>query len=71
MSKPLSKSSEVRKVVGKRVKNIRLNPFSDGRKRTAYEPVIEFEDGTTMRFVVTETEVGEYGVCPIVDTTPS
>lgn len=51
---------------GKRIKKACLNPWPDGRGGKAYSPHIVFEDGTILRFVVQETETGEYGVEPII-----
>ena len=51
---------------GKKIKKAHLNPFPDGRGGKAYRPHIVLEDGTIISFVVQETDVGEYGVEPII-----
>lgn len=53
---------------GRKVKRALLNPHSDGRGGVAYDPAIVFEDGTLVRFVVQETDTGEYGIEPVVFT---
>lgn len=55
-----------RDLKGKRVQRALLNPFPDGRGGVAYSPSILFEDGTILNFAVSETDVGEYGVDPII-----
>lgn len=55
-----------RKLRGKTIKAIQLNPFDPcwaGHEGEAVtDPVIVFKDGTCLRFMVEETETGEYGV---------
>lgn len=53
-------------IAGTKIQKIELNEFDDGRGDTAYNPVIHLEDGTSILFTVTETEIGEYGVSPAV-----
>lgn len=49
-------------LIGKRIQDIDLRPFDDGRGGSAYDPVIILGDGTRIVFHVQETEVGQYGV---------
>jgi len=48
----------------KKIRSVRFQPFAEanGDKDPAMDPVIVFTDGSCMRFLVQETEVGEYGV---------
>jgi hypothetical protein len=55
------KRKSFRRLIGKRVKNVRLNPFQDARG-TYHDPMIEFDGGIILRFLAQETECGEYGV---------
>jgi len=55
-----------RKLKGKTISKVKLNPFNGGTGQ-AYNPEITFTDGTLLRFVVQETETGEYGVGLIVE----
>jgi hypothetical protein len=65
----MSLSQEIKKqVLGKKIIKIELNRFSTkvfGNPFT-YDPVIILEDGTRITFNVIETEVGTYGVEPII-----
>lgn len=54
--------AQPRHVEGKRIVRLELHPFSDGRGKTAYAPVITLEDGSRLHFHVQETEGGAYGV---------
>ena len=54
---------------GKRIARVTLNAFDPNesdlpasRIEVATDPVVWFTDGTCLRFVVQETEVGKYGV---------
>lgn len=54
---------------GKRVARVALHAFDPNEneqartgREVATDPVIWFTDGTCLRFMVQETEVGEYGV---------
>ena len=50
---------------GRTVKSVRLRRFATGMPAPANwatDPEIEFTDGTVLRFIVQETEVGDYGV---------
>lgn len=51
-----------RRLRGKTVARALLRPFDDGRGGRAYDPIVSFTDGSALRFVVQETEGGEYGV---------
>ena len=56
-------------LVGRTIVRVELNPFSDeraGGAGVAYDPSLILDDGTLVRFVVQETEVGEYGAVPRV-----
>lgn len=62
---------ELKKVVGKRIKSIRLHKASDGNGDYFYDPSIEFTDGSIMRFAVSETnDGGAYGVTPVYPASP-
>src|SRR5262245_5840002 len=47
---------------GKKIVNVEMNAFRDGRGGWATRPVITFEDGSFILFVTQETETGDYGV---------
>ncbi|HTS01372.1 MAG TPA: hypothetical protein VMN04_02535 [Thermoanaerobaculia bacterium] len=48
---------------GKTVARVVLSPFAPSNGgELATDPAIYFTDGSCLRFVVQETEVGEYGV---------
>lgn len=51
-------------IIGKRIKSVELRPFNryEYSKGTTTDPVITFDDGSSIRFLTEETEVGEYGV---------
>ena len=63
-------SDELRKyVIGKKIIKVLLNQFSNDThygNPYSYDPEIFLDDGTIIKFVVDETEVGEYGITPIV-----
>ena len=63
-----------RLLIGKTIKSIALCPFEPLLDATsdepATDPVILFTDGTTLRFLVEETEVGEYGIHLIAPARP-
>jgi len=48
-------------IQGKTIKSVKMNAFNDGRMGEAFAPVITFEDGSKLLFLVQETE-DEYGV---------
>lgn len=63
----MTPSQKARTLVGKRVTKVLLRPFARSTgKEHAYNPVIEFDDGTRLVFHVQETEHGEYGVYLLV-----
>lgn len=52
-------------IVGKTVAKVEMNSFEaapDVNRRLAHDPRVTFTDGSSIRFVTQETEVGEYGV---------
>ena len=51
-----------RQLVGRKILDFRRCQFADGRGGIAYDPEIILDNGTAIRFVVQETDVGEYGV---------
>jgi hypothetical protein len=46
---------------GKTIKRVRMRAFRDGRGGWAYDPIIEFTDGSNITFNVQESDVGRYG----------
>jgi hypothetical protein len=64
----MTKSQEMRRIIGKRIARVLLRPFKTDNAgcpaEATYDPRIEFTDGTAMYFSVDETETGEYGVVP-------
>jgi hypothetical protein len=48
-------------IEGKTVASCRTNPEDDGKGGTFHRPAITFTDGSSIRFVTEETEVGDYG----------
>src|SRR5262249_24029110 len=56
-------------IIGKRVKSVEMNPFDAGSEhnhRTTYNPVIHFEDGSALAFVVHEVDDAScYGIDPV------
>ena len=48
-------------VVGRRITQVDMNAFDDGRGGTAHAPVVYLDNGARMTFVTEETETGEYG----------
>lgn len=57
-----------RKVIGRRIVDVELRSFPDGRGGRAHAPQIILDNGRAIRFVVEETEHGEYGVQPVLTT---
>lgn len=53
---------QARQLVGRTIVGFDPCPFDDGRGGIAHDPVILLDDGSRLRFVVEETDVGEYGV---------
>jgi len=66
----MSLSKDLRKqVVGQKITKVLLNRFRNEKgcwPPFAYRPEIHLEDGTVIRFHVQETDVGEYGVEPVI-----
>lgn len=66
MSTKESLSQQCRRLVGKRVVSIKLRPWGqDNGGGKAYNPIIEFSDGTRMSFITQEAG-DEYGVQPFI-----
>lgn len=60
---------ECASLIGRTIRRIVLRPFGDERAGDggiAYDPRIELDDGRGLAFLVQETEVGEYGVLPLI-----
>jgi hypothetical protein len=51
-------------LLGRRIEHVILNEFDSGRVDVpvAHDPTIILDNGASIRFVVQETEVGEYGI---------
>lgn len=70
----------VRSLIGRRIVAVQLNRFDRnvegqpvryaGKDRWATAPEIVLDNGQRLRFLVQETEVGEYGVELIISTAP-
>ena len=63
------------KLVGKTIAAVEMHPFRANPdcsvdRRMAHDPVITFTDGTKLRFVVQETEIGVYGVDLLISIPP-
>jgi len=60
-----------RDIIGRKIVIVRLNRFATGRstgrggKAWSFDPVFILDNGGQIRFVVDETEIGEYGVTPL------
>ena len=52
-------------IEGKRVVTFSVYTFDDGRGGVAHAPKLVFDDGSELDFVVEETDVGRYGICPV------
>lgn len=58
-----------RRVIGRKIVDVRLNPFqSDPNhpRSRAHDAVIVLDNGAEIGFLVQETEIGEYGVYPVL-----
>ena len=56
-----------RRVIGRKIVDVDLRPFqSDPRypAERAHDVIFTLDNGAQISFVVEETEVGEYGICP-------
>lgn len=62
---PLSKKMQ-QHVIGHRIVKVLLNRFADGIGGYSYDPVFYLDNGAYIHFVTDETEVGEYGICPVI-----
>jgi hypothetical protein len=58
----MSRMPSAKSLVGRKIVSFEPNPFPDGRGGTAHAPVLFLDDGTILRFVVKETDVGDYGI---------
>lgn len=54
-------------VIGRRIVDVQMRPFNDGKGGVAHDPVFVLDNGARVRFLTQETEVGEYGVEPLYD----
>lgn len=52
-------------LVGKKIADVKWRTFDDGREGEATDPLITLSDGSSIEFVVQETDVGCYGVAVI------
>jgi hypothetical protein len=50
-----------KRLVGRTIVKTETRPFPDGRGNTVYNPRLTLDDGTTVSFMVEETE-DDYGV---------
>lgn len=69
--KPVEKQGSLalrRQLVGRQITNIRMNPFDNGRGGQAMNFEILLDNGTSVFFVVEETE-SDYGIYPYVQPT--
>ena len=62
----MPKSEEVKKTVGKKIQRFVLRPFWDNAGNKHYDPIIILENGTAIQFLVSETDIGEYGIEPLI-----
>lgn len=54
---------------GRRIVDVNLNRFSDGRGGWTHDPAILLDDGSLLKFDVRETDAGgRYGVEPVLYT---
>lgn len=51
-----------RQLIGRKIVGFDPCPFDDGRGGRAHEPTIYLDDGSRLKFVTEETDIGEYGV---------
>jgi len=58
-----------RSLVGRKIVAVDWRKFGTGRPdlKTATDPVLYLDNGRAIRFVVIETEVGEYGVAIVIE----
>jgi hypothetical protein len=55
-----------RRVIGRRIVDVELRAFPNGKGGQTFNPQIILDNGRALRFIVEETEVGEYGVRPVL-----
>lgn len=53
-----------KRLLGRRIVKVYPRSFRTGNSRSdySYKPIIELDDGTQVRFVVAETQIGTYGI---------
>lgn len=63
-------------LAGKRIARVNLHPFdpncegSHAIREHCTDPVIVFDDGSSLEFRVQETEIGEYGIALVYHPSP-
>jgi hypothetical protein len=67
MKPPRGMARTAKTLVGKTIASVEINPFDPNDDRQYIDtmscnPVIYFTDGSSLAFVVEETEISEYGV---------
>lgn len=64
MIKIKTDAGAIRFLAGKTIERVDVRPFPTDRMpgEMSSDPVIWFEDGSRIAFVVDETEIGEYGI---------
>lgn len=55
-----------RDLKGRRIVDVNLNRFSNGRGGWAYAPAILLDNGVLLTFDVQETDTPDYGVEPVL-----
>lgn len=58
-------TATARLLVGRKIAGFEPRPFDDRRGGTAHHPVLMLDNGALLRFVVEETDTGDYGVLPV------
>lgn len=71
MSKP--RNVQARDLVGRKIVAVEFHPFKCRRhyNEWATQPVITLDNGRRLRFVVQETDYGEYGVALALSDKPA
>lgn len=54
-------------IIGRKIVAVDMNPFeaapeTPSANRTVFDPVFTLDNGARVKFLTTETEVGEYGI---------
>jgi hypothetical protein len=63
MTRPQTNSWVAKRLIGRRIVRVKLNSFRDGRSGWVADPTLFLDDGTALRFIVKETELGaDYGI---------